>query len=109
MSLPNIIDIFNKFKASAMDDDNCEILQSGSFSNTTLNGGPSSGQNRAINAFFSEIELEWSRQFHAKASEQDPVTGQMYTDLMNDLLSLDLHSRIFSSVVTVNKPMYIHD
>jgi len=32
MSLPNIIDIFNKFKASAMDDDNCEILQSGSFS-----------------------------------------------------------------------------
>ena len=31
MSLPNIIDIFNKFKASAMDDDNCEILQSGSF------------------------------------------------------------------------------
>ena len=30
MSLPNIIDIFNKFKASAMDDDNCEILQSGS-------------------------------------------------------------------------------
>ena len=35
----------------------------------------------------SEIELEWSRQFHAKASDQDPVTGQMYTDLMNDLLS----------------------
>ena len=29
MSLPNILDIFNKFKASAMDDDNCEILQSG--------------------------------------------------------------------------------
>jgi len=62
MSLPNILDIFNKFKASAMDDDNCEILQ-------------------------SEIELEWSRQFHAKSSDQDPVTGQMYTDLMNDLLS----------------------
>ena len=65
--------------------------------------------NRVINVFFSEIELEWSRQFHAKASEQDPVTGQMYTDLMNDLLSLDLHSRIFSSVVTGNKPMYIHE
>ena len=58
---------------------------------------------------FSEIELEWSRQFHAKASEQDPVTGQMYTDLMNDLLSLDLHSRIFSSVVTGYQPMYIHE
>ena len=54
-----------------------------------------SGQNREIIGFFSEIELEWSRQFHAKASEQDPVTGQMYTDLMNDLLSLDLHSRIY--------------
>ena len=31
MSLPNILDIFNKFKASAMDDDNCEILQSGPY------------------------------------------------------------------------------
>ena len=60
--------------------------------------------------YFSEIELEWSRQFHAKASEQDPVTGQMYTDLMNDLLSLDLHSRIhFLSVITGNEPMYIHE
>ena len=140
MSLPNIIDIFNKFKASAMDDDNCEILQSGSITRvfTRLNkillwsGSPRAIRKKIKNFsrgnpnhkklkiflgrreyFFyknsrstifdllmrkliwrhqvvnncSEIELEWSRQFHAKASDQDPVTGQMYTDLMNDLLS----------------------
>ena len=40
MSLPNILDIFNKFKASAMDDDNCEILQSGSYQ---LNLGAETG------------------------------------------------------------------
>ena len=36
---------------------------------------------------FTALELEWTRAYHAKASEADPVNGKMYNDLMADLMN----------------------